>query len=568
MGEYNKEELKKLLDRRDLLGAADYLSSLKAETPQKQYELNQKIDALRREGEIQYSMTQKMNFNQKEAFHFVNGIKGAGTIPHSQYDGQGTIIDGTSNSYGDKYLDYINNIQSEFGTPIKYVYAVFDNDESLNKMYNIVGDSTYLKKQYGVNITKDSSTGKTTMQLNLHNKRFPEIMTMLDDNEYDHTVSFGKNFNGLMLPPRRMYNLQYGSDDKMFTEDQLDNNKHLRQYDNTTSRGALRAALDTYREAFKTQEEAFNVLGNRAVEEEMYVTPFLGHGHANAYKRMTNGFISIDDYKKIVEERTNVYNTLIKQHGFSGNRVYAVNLTTAGYKNNEVLRELTSSKDKSEILRMMLVAMDDKRLTYSAAMHGGEIGTYITISPEKDKDGNYSSGNAEQGYRIFVPGLFKSSEDESFANDTKTKAARDYADMQHWNFGKRLQDGTYIGHSAEDGDYMLVNADNGEQVRVPISEENMLQLLNQNHIINNSVAALISALDEKGNPIMVQNKDGESVPFDIDSSADKLATAAVNELYPEARYTKGDRLYFQNSIYKRILEILEETYNYNNSNNQ
>lgn len=95
--------------------------------------------------------------------------------------------------------------------------------------------------------------------------------------------------------------------------------------------------------------------------------------------------------------------------------------------------------------------MDEKRVTYSAAIVAGRTGTYITITPKADNKGNYVEGDAAKPVRLFIPGLFQSSCDETFERDTKTAAMRDMADIQRYQYAKLLHDGTSVGYSKDSG---------------------------------------------------------------------------------------------------------------------
>ena len=67
MADYNTDALQEFFDKRDYLGAADYLSGIKAATPQKQIILNRRINQLRRDGEIQAAMLRGMTPTEQQA---------------------------------------------------------------------------------------------------------------------------------------------------------------------------------------------------------------------------------------------------------------------------------------------------------------------------------------------------------------------------------------------------------------------------------------------------------------------------------------------------------------------
>ena len=476
MAEYNSDTLQSFFDRRDFLGAADYLNTVKAATPQKQIVLNRQIAQLRRDGEIQAAMLQKMTPDEQSAFHFISSLNSVGSIPHTLYDSNGRPKPGTANVFGDAYTQALNDITSSNGTLLNRIGITIKGDGLLEDLYsslNIQNDTQALDK-YGIRVDRDVNTGNYNLSVARDNKKLQEFLSSVH-----HTYADRVKTQGRFNPTTGDYEVSplagdfsyFGTDDKgnTYSENQI-------------NMSSIRATSVAYSDAKRLYESAMARLSAKSYDEEMYVTPFLGHGHANAYKRMKQGLISIDDYKKIVEERTNTYNTLLKQADLTQQQdVYVMDMAD---EDSTSLKKVDSVRAR-EINRILLVAMSKNAVTYSAAMHGGQVGTYITINPVKEEDGSPVK-ELGHGYRIFVPGLFKSSCDESFENDTQTSAARDLADMKHWNYGKHLSDGNSVGWDDNIGVYTYERDADGRQVKVQKSQEWALQQLNRENIIQKS----------------------------------------------------------------------------------
>lgn len=546
MANYNADTLQEFFDKRDYLGAANYLSGTKAATPQKQIILNRRINQLRRDGEIQAAMLQHMSGPEQEAFHFMSSLKGDGAIPHSIRDENGNIKPGTSNTFGDNYLESLNHITTSDGTLLQTIGVKLNDDTLLENIYARLGvnNAIQAKDKYGLDILRNSNDGAWELSMARDNKQFPMVLNAITSSHLDVTSKY-KFTNSANLPVDIYpYKFSYfGSDVKgnRYNEDNID----------LTS---IRNSSIIYDRAKSVYDAAMERLNRREYDEEMFVTPFLGHGHANAYKRMKQGLISIDDYNKIVEERTKTYNTLLKQADLTQQEeVYVSDMTESS-----VLKKVDSEQAR-ELNRMLLLAMDKKAVTYSAAMHGGQVGTYITINPMKDED-NAPVKELSHGYRIFVPGLFKSSCDEAFENDTQTLASRDLADMKHWKYGKKLSNGNYIGWDDTIGTYKYVKDANNQQVKLPITQQEALQELNKENIIQKSAEVLMSNLDSNGNPL-TQLVKGKLQPYDLETSAKTLAAVGVNELYPKGIYSDGQRLEEHNNIYNHIMELLDSVIN-------
>ena len=208
--------------------------------------------------------------------------------------------------------------------------------------------------------------------------------------------------------------------------------------------------------------------------------------------------------------------------------------------------------------------MDEKRVTYSAAIVAGRTGTYITIAPKADSKGNYVEGDAAKPVRLFIPGLFQSSCDETFERDTKTAAMRDMADIQRYQYAKLLHDGTSVGYSKDSGFYKIIST-KGKTIKIPIDENEMLASLNRQNIIDKSAEQLLNTIGSDGKPLN-HNVNGVEVPYDIPALGKLLASAGVQELYEDQDVDKGTKLQEENNIYNNIMQILNNFY-YNSNNN-
>ena len=156
MATYNANTLQDLLDKRNYIGAADYLSTQRAASPQKQIILNRRINQLRRDGAIQAAMLQGMTPDEQKAFHFISAIDGNGRIPHSTYDNKGNVKAETINIFGDNYVnprirkqinEYVNTYNFTYSGILKaltYFYEIKEGDK--DKANNGIGIVPYVYK--------------------------------------------------------------------------------------------------------------------------------------------------------------------------------------------------------------------------------------------------------------------------------------------------------------------------------------------------------------------------------------------------------------------------------------
>ena len=547
MATFDPKKLDNYFNNRDYKGAADYLSSIPAINMQAQDELNSKIRELYITAEKENAKLQKMDSKQQQAYHYISAIDGIGKIPFTK-DGN------SSNYYGDKYLDNINNLKTNddvvdlSGKPIgrqsiNKIRIDIKDDETYNNYLENIGTTKEKISELGAIVTNDSNTGRIYVDIPTNNTRLTQFV------KASYALNNNINYIGIAgtgsfpVQSEKNYNIKGITVNGTAVDSQQFNY------------GNLWNAVQLTDEARKIQQKAIEEQQSITVDEEVYVSPFLGHGQANAYKQMSEGIISMDDYKKIKEERTEVYNTLLKQAGLYNYQVFATQEDDVD-KKGLILKEV-DPREKDKLEEQILLAMDEKRLTYSAAMKGGELGTYITISPKSDSKGNIVEGEYGQKLRLFIPGLFKSSCDETFNADTKQRAVVDNADMKRWNYGKSLRDGNYVGYDKTVGAYILGKDENGKNKKYPLTEEQMLHMLNRENIVNSSVSTLLRNMDNEGNGLEYINN-GKKERYNIDERAKTLSAVGVNELYPKGVYSDGERLKYQNDIYNTIMNLLSQ----------
>ena len=189
----------------------------------------------------------------------------------------------------------------------------------------------------------------------------------------------------------------------------------------------------------------------------------------------------------------------------------------------------------------------DKRVTYSAAMVGGEMGTYITITPDIDETtGRPKEGSSAKYRRIFIPHLFESSCEEALNADTRSMAVRDLSDIGRYNYTKTLSDGSSLEYDKNGNltlytPYATSKEDNSRQ-RI-ISKDEALLLLDRDNAIDQSVDAILAQL-------------GDSYSKkDADTLAQYAAEAIVNNLYKNIN--RGDRELEISRVYTSILKGLK-----------
>lgn len=555
---YDNATFKSYIDSRDYFKAADYLSKFKAKGRNQIY-VDEQINNLRRDGQIQASILQKaQDKDQIDAFHFMNAVNGKGAIPHTMTK-NGDEIYGTKNKFGDEYIDEVNSLTVK--DRLVNTIGIPCSAEEIQEFYTILGTPTNLKSKYGINVVSNND-GTCELKMNLQDGRCLSALNTIYEKRkkafndstagtrYDLAVRESDIALSYSIGPELNY---YDKEDNQYKFNDLDDKRggFLGLGD-----AHVDNIIDAYNSAKSANDKLMEVSGNKMFREDLVVSEFLGAGHAQAYKALKRGELSIDDYRKVVNIRQEAYDNLLKQFDYASNKIYGVALNNE----NQTMLEF-DAKARVELNGMMPTAIKEGRVTYNAAMHGGEMGTLITVAAKPD-DGKYHDTQFDKGYRLFIPGLFKSSVQSTFQSDTKMMTKRDVADMEHWNYAINLHDGTSVGFS--DGiPYRYEMDESGEVVKRGITREELITQVNRNNIINSSVNTILNNMDDDGNLLSYTDKDGNTVRPDLLSKVEQLANVATNELYPQGEYNMAQRERNANDIYRTILKLINDKLNNN-----
>lgn len=297
---------------------------------------------------------------------------------------------------------------------------------------------------------------------------------------------------------------------------------------------------------------------NRTFVEKTNNSQFLGTGHAEAYDAMRRGEITPETFAKIENQWKEYYDRLLINADFTKKPVYAWSADSGeGIQLNAV-----DNADIPDLKGEILLAMKEGRCEYSLSTRGGTIGTMITIMPKNEsgegKEG-WSKKKGEVHKVVFVEGLFDETANDVFERDTKTIAARKNDDMKHWNYEQTLSSGATVGYDEYNNSYVKTTDSDGNITAVPIDEDQMLHLLNEDAIITSSINKILSNMDSNGN-MLPQNINGRLVTPSIDNLLQTFATAGTNELYPQGSTTEVSRAAYQNQLYLKLREQLNKYY--------
>lgn len=587
MVEYNEATLQQYYDTRNYAGAANYLESVYVPIRSRP-KINAHIRQLRRDAAIQASVLESATEEEKQAYNFMQGLSGNGTIPRTRTINATGVVDKQTNTFGDGYTSGVNNLKANNGNRLNRVAFQFENDEDFNFFKEQIGADNFNNNGFGLRYER-LSNGTHRVIIDTDNKNLYKVLAATDRTiqNTEDTISwddvltwagsgalagatagafvggvgaipgaavggalglagrFGKAAIDAIVGPGISI---CGVDDKgtVYDGDEYNSDELLKAYE------SARNAHEIYDGLMKRASES------KTATSEIVATQFLGAGDAEAYSAYTNGKITKDEYNDIHKDWEEWYERLLMNADFSAQPVFA---SSDDSEEGLVLTPIGSG-DAVSLKGEVMTAMHDGRVSMSLAIKDGQIGTMLQIIPKTNDDGNWSKAKGEVQKTIFIPKLFHESANAAFERDTKTIAAQQNADMKRFGYEQTLSSGLTVGYDANNGSYIKQTQD-GKTIKVPISQDEMLHTLNESAIIDQCVNSLLSNMDDNGNLIREDSKGNRSV-LDLDTAILAYAQAGANELYPDGQYTAADRAEYQVWLYDSIRNILM-SYIYNDN---
>lgn len=586
MAEINQQILQQYYDSRNYEAAAEYLKTATAKDYRSQQQLNAHIRQLERDAAIQKSIYNGLDDNQKEAYAFMQGLNSVGTIPRNRTITINGVKTQEVNRYGTNYLNYMNSLKSNDGTVLDRIAIDINSEDDLSLLTSTLGLQNINSNDMGISY-QPLVNGKHRIILSRDNKNLYKVLSAVEsissrsgwdiaDNIAGKTAlgtgmgaAGGSFFAGVGAAPGALVGagvgLVTGIGEEIYNS--VTNSNRFNIYGVAPSGNVystdefnydnLEAAMEEVSKANDIYND-INLVNEsqQTFTTETVVTQFLGAGHAEAFKALKQGKIDQATFDKIAQNWEDAYDRLISGADFTKHEVYAwsadsgegVNLTKV------------DNADVPDLKGEVLLAMKEGRVSKALCVKDGEIGTLLTITPQTDKNGEWSEGKGDVQKQIFIQGLFEGTAEQAFEADTKSKAARQNADMKRWNYEQKLSTGVTVGYS-EGSPYMKAPDAKGNMSISSISEEDMVRNLNENAILENSVLEVLANIDENGE-LPYQTINGRRVRPTIESMLNAYSIAATNELYPKGSTTERERIQYQNNMYNAMQALYNRYYNY------
>ena len=516
----------------------------------------------------------------------MQGLNGTGTIPRNRTITINGVKTQEVNRYGTNYLNYMSSLKSNDGTALDRIAIDINSEDDLSLLTSTLGLQNINSNDMGISY-QPLVNGKHRIILSRDNKNLYKVLSAVEsissrsgwdiaDNIAGKTAlgtgmgaAGGAAVAGVGALPGALVGagvgLVTGIGEEIYNGVTNSNKFDIYgvapngnvystdefNYDNLeAAMEEVSKANDIYNDINLANES------QQTFTTETVVTQFLGAGHAEAFKALQQGKIDPTTFEKIAQNWEDAYDRLISGADFTKHEVYAwsadsgkgVNLTKV------------DNADVPDLKGEVLLAMKEGRVSKALCIKDGEIGTLLTIDPQKDKDGNWSKGKGDIQKQIFIQGLFEGTAEQAFEADTKSKAARQNADMKRWNYEQKLSTGVTVGYS-EGSPYIKAPDAKGNMSISSISEEDMVRNLNENAILENSVLEVLANIDENGE-LPYQTINGRRVRPTIESMLNAYSIAATNELYPKGSTTERERIQYQNNMYNAMQALYNRYYNY------
>ena len=582
---YNYNELQKYYNTRNYQGAIDYLNSFEFEG-QSAIAVRDEISKLQRNKAIEQSVKQKLVGEDLEAYNFINGLK-SGYVDRTrtvQY------ADGTTsnihNEYGSKYNDYINDLRTDDGKSVESIAIDVDDEDALKRLGEQLNIQDFTKNDLGVKLAPISG-GKYRVLIDTNNTNLYKVFNAVDKlNAVDlrKAASLGAGIGGTIggiaglisaIPTFGMgtvatTSLGAGTGTligtgiaALFNDYDIKAVAKGKVYDSSDFNiGNLKDAVNLVNDT----EKKYNELNDRFINidsnspSEISVSGYKSQTHAKAAEAFANGLIKSEQYNTIIDLLDDQMTNLISSGGFADKKVYAWGQNDGDTEDGEIktgimLREIDNT-DSENVKNEILLAMKEKRCTYSMGTKDGQIGTMFTITADEDTKNNISDKYGNRRLQVFVEGLYSGDAEEYYENDTKTKAARTNADMKKIGYGMTLSNNEKVGYENGVPYKEQYDKESDSFIRTPISESDILQSLNESTTIDQSINYIIKNFNKQTGKIEQENSHGGYDEYTLTEILKQITANAVDEIYPQGEYSSRDRDIKEVLLYSTILQNL------------
>ena len=584
---FNTDTLQQYYDSNNYAEAIKYIQQFTPKDAKSSIIVNRELDKLKILDAKQKSLISKASQEDRESYFFMQSIIGNGTIPRNVdiFSPDGKLVEHQRNKFGQDYTNTLNSIITNDGKKIDKFAVEISDDDYLSQITANLGIDDINNNDLGIEITT-LSNGHKLLQTGIDNHNLYKLYNAVDLVRHGDwvedlklagmTAAAGVGIGGTIAGIHGAIiggaiggggSLAISVTEHLIAQSNvkikgIDNDGYIRDTDEF-NHYSFKKAADIVNDA----EERYNDLlkSQESEAEDVYTdietTGFISPKHKLATEYLKSGTMSPQTYDKVIQRLDEHYDRLFDNANFADYDCYAYVFEPNG--NDEVKEGVHFSKVDNEkvpdLQARIKAAKAEDRVTYTFAQSDGDLGTLITIQPKADK-GVWSSAKDKQEVRVFVKGLFTDDEQVEAEQSTKFKATKLNSDMKRYNYELSLDSGVTVGRDKEIGAYTTVLDKNNIPQRIPISDEEMMNYLNEHYIMQDAYNTAILYSNGKGG-LNIPTGDGKTTTTTIDDYCNTMANAAVNELFSNVPSDDITRLTYQQDFYLRLKKLIQS---YNN----
>ena len=423
----------------DYLGAANYLKRVRFSDKTTQDALDQQIAVLERYGGIANSiLSREVDTDKKNqiAFALNRQSNNLGEIDRTT----GEYV----NPYANAFIKYINHLGNNNDKTATYIDIEFDNQES----YNTFVDKSGLSFS---NKTDDNQLSPYIYANNGNPVLRIQKQTLQDSNFFDNFIG------GFIGSSEHYHSPGYWMGQ---TQTATINHYNIKSYDAENNvinywsglGDDLQQAYNLTRTSAETYDNVMKTAYSNVIPTELMGSGFM----CNAQKQITEaafaGRIEQSQANFMLKQIEDFYTNKLKSISLTGYDVYA----TDPSGNTANLLEVDNTDIKQTYTKWVRAAAKEGRLTATAGVSGGRVGTILTLSATVDKDNNLND-EAHGDIQLFVPGLLDKDARDLMDQDVDSKILVERAEHIAFGHAYNLLQGGRLENFQHDGSATYVD---------------------------------------------------------------------------------------------------------------
>lgn len=431
-------EYSELLNKKDYRGLANLLSNTQFNDYKTRQEANRLIEKFEEQADIDDKLLEGADNNTRRAYNFI-------TNGPSKED----MSNENSPSY--KFMTAWNNMADKNGD----ISFNFNNEIEYNKFISELGGNEKDIKNMGINL---SSNYGVSFKSDISDK----IKIVKAINKSNYINNLNNNYNEAY---RQWSDGYYDIGSDKYTLDKNKQEAYNKLYSNIPNQ--LRKIYAVVAETNNTYAKLLE--NTKPYLSETIVTGYMGEDDKKLQQYFSNGLIDLPTFKELRNVLEEKYNRVLTTMDLTQYDVFSMNEDNNG---SHVLQPLKDNLLKSQFNDEINRAIADKRIHFSHATNGLDIGTMIVIDPKVDDNGKPISGDYNNPRRFFVKDLFKSSAENSLRDRTEIVAQMQYAKHQTYK------------HIYRGSDFTINDWDSTTDSAVYTDSNNVSRRLNKSEILN------------------------------------------------------------------------------------